>query len=273
MMDWLDAGGISLRYQLRGDAAHTAVFVHEAGGCLESWDGVIAALAGRLRTLSYDARGAGLSEKPRTPLSIDCLVGDLLHLLDGLQILVPVTLVGCAVGAAVALRLAATHPSRVARLVALSPATGIAEADRARTLALATRIETDGVRARVLERFAHSYAADYFSGRTDRSQVLARLLHADPTSYAQLFRMLCDLDLSGDLARIRAPSLIVAGRRDGTRPPHVVEQVARVIPAARFEILESGHAMNILTPTLVAEALVRFLDADTPTCSGPSTPR
>ena len=263
MIDWIDSGGVSLRYDLRGTVPRTMVFVHEAGGCLESWDGVTEELQREVRTLTYDSRGAGLSEKPVGALTLDALAHDLLALLDALRILEPVTVVGCAVGAAVSIRFAARHAARVAGLVALSPATGIAAGDRARVLALATRLESEGVRSRVLERFDHSYAADYFAGRSaDRDRVRARLLHADPRSYAELYRMLCDLDLSEDLARIAVPTLVVAGRRDGTRPPALVETVAHAIPGARFEILDSGHAMNILSPRPVAAAIRRFSAED-----------
>jgi len=258
MIDWADAQGVSLRYQLAGDGQRTLVFLHEVGGCLESWSSVTAILQRHVRTLAYDSRGAGLSEKPVGAVTIDHLTRDLIGLLDALDITNPVTLVGCAVGAAVSIRVASRHAERVAGLVALSPATGIAATERARILALARRIETEGVRSRILERFDHSYALDYFADRSDREQVRARLLHADPHSYAQMYRMLCDLDLGDDLPRIRAPTLVVAGRRDGTRPPEQVEAVARAIPGARFEILDTGHAMNILTPTLVAQAVERF---------------
>jgi 3-oxoadipate enol-lactonase len=261
MTDWVDAQGISLRYELAGEGPHTLVFLHEAGGCLESWNVVTSILQRHARTLTYDSRGAGLSEKPVAPVTIDDLTRDLIGLLDALDITHPVTLVGCAVGAAVSIRTASRHPERVAALVALSPATGIAPTERARIQALAKRIETEGVRSRVLERFDHSYPPDYFTARDDREQVLARLLHADPRSYAEIYRMLCDLDLSDDLPRIRVPTLVVAGRRDGTRPPEQVEAVARAIPGARFEILDTGHAMNILTPNLVARTVERFIGA------------
>jgi 3-oxoadipate enol-lactonase len=258
-MDWIDAGGVSLRYALRGSARRTVVLVHEAGGCLESWDGVAEALQRDVRTLTYDSRGAGLSEKPTGAVMLDDFVHDLIALLDALGITEPVTVVGCAVGAAVSIRFAARNTARTAGLVALAPATGIAAPDRAGVLALAARIESEGVRSRVLERFDHSYAADYFAGRSDRDCVRARLLHADPRSYAQLYRMLCDLDMSADLSQLAVPTLVVAGRRDRTRPPELVEAVARAIPGARFEILDTGHAMNILSPGPVAAAIRTLL--------------
>lgn len=248
---WFDTGSVSLRYRLQGQGARTMVCVHEAGGCLESWDDVASALGREARVLSYDQRGAGLSEKPTAPLTLDALVGDLRALIGGVVPQASLTLVGCAVGAAVAIRYAARHPAQVAQLLLISPATGIAPTERAAALALAGRIERDGMRARVDERFDRSYATDFFTGRDDRATVRARLLHADPTRYAQYYRMLCALDMTVDLAALTTPTRVVAGRRDGTRPPAQVEQVARAIRGAHFEVIDSGHASPILTPALV----------------------
>ncbi len=259
MIGWVDTGNISLRYSLEGDAANTVVFLHEAGGCLESWDAVVARLHGRIRTLAYDSRGAGLSEKPVGKVTIDDFVDDLVGLLDALELKNPVTVVGCAVGAAVGIRFVSRFPARATALVALAPATCIDPSDRSRIRALADRLESQGVRPRMEERFDHSYALRYVDGRTDRPAVRARLLLADPHGYAQLYRMLCDLDLTDDLARIATPTLVVAGRHDGTRPPEAVGIVAGAIAGARYAIIDSGHVMNVLSPTLVAEQIATLL--------------
>jgi 3-oxoadipate enol-lactonase len=59
---WIDANGVSIHYEVAG-AGPTVVLLHEMGGTLDSWDGVAPELSRRYRTLRYDQRGAGLSEK------------------------------------------------------------------------------------------------------------------------------------------------------------------------------------------------------------------
>ena len=44
-MDWLEANGVGLRYDLAGSGAKTLALVHEMGGSLDSWDMVLPALA------------------------------------------------------------------------------------------------------------------------------------------------------------------------------------------------------------------------------------
>lgn len=64
-MPWIEANGASLRYDLSGSGPETIVLMHEAGGCLESYDEVVPVLAASYRVLRYDQRGFGFSEKAR----------------------------------------------------------------------------------------------------------------------------------------------------------------------------------------------------------------
>src|SRR5688572_63393 len=127
-MNWIEANGASLRYELAGAGDETLVLVHEAGGAIESWDYVWPAFTERYRVLRYDQRGFGLSEKFRGALSVDDVVADLAALLDALRITGPCHVLGSAYGGAIAIAFAARHPDRVERLVASAPGTGVSGA-------------------------------------------------------------------------------------------------------------------------------------------------
>ena len=70
--------------------------------------------------------------------------------------------------------------------------------------------------------------------------------------------MLLDLDLTADLPQLRCPALILAGEKDGTRPPARVARDAAPIPDHIFEAVSSGHVMPMLTPGLVADRIKGF---------------
>ena len=59
-MEWIEVNGTSLRYELAGSGAETVVFVHELGGCIESWNETLPAFQAGFRSLRYDQRGFGL---------------------------------------------------------------------------------------------------------------------------------------------------------------------------------------------------------------------
>ena len=134
-MQWIDVNGVSLRYELAGTGAKNIVLGHEMGGSLETWDDMFPALAERWRVLRYDTREAGFSEKTGRVPVIGTMVDDIAALLDALEISSSVAIVGCAVGAAIAMHFAARHPQRSAALMAMSPATGVAAELRTATLA------------------------------------------------------------------------------------------------------------------------------------------
>jgi 3-oxoadipate enol-lactonase len=244
---WIEANGVQLRYDLQAGSPATIVLLHEMGGMLESWDAVVPLLAPFASVLRYDQRGAGLSEKPPGPYAVTQAANDLAALLVALAITEPVAVAGAAVGAAVAAAFAARHPQAVAALALLAPATVLDEAKRAQTEQRIAAIERLGIR----QAFADEPTMP-------RSRYEELRLAADPVGLAATWRMLTGLDLNADLAAIRCPTLVVAGRQDAARPPEHVAGVANKIAGAELLVLETGHVMAIDTPELTALTLRDF---------------
>lgn len=245
---WIEANGVAFRYELAGPKAAPALaLIHEIGGMLESWNGVVDTLSSRYRILRYDQRGSGLSEKPPGKIRIDDLADDLAALLHAVGLAGPVAIVGTAMGAAVAIRFATRYPDIVARLVLMSPATFLPEERRATFLARANDLARFGFRA---------------VEQVDPGLDLERRLRSfgnDPQGVAAMMRLLAELDLEADLGRISCPTLVLAGARDAWRPPPLVEKIASSIPRCLYRIVASGHAMALDTPELVAFEIAGFL--------------
>ena len=258
-MNFIEVNGTALRYELSGSGERAVVLIHEMGGTLESWDGAAPLLAKRGRVLRYDTRGAGLSQKVRGALSIDTMTDDLIALMDATGV-AKGALAGGAVGGSIALNTALRHPARVSAVVATSPAIAVAADRRAAVLARVDRIEREGMVVAADESFASGYPTELRGDMARFNAFRARWLGNDPASYATIYRMLAATDLTGELARIACPTLVIGGRFDRTRPPATAEPVARSIPGARFKVLDSGHYMAVQTPELLAGAITEFLD-------------
>lgn len=260
-MSFIEVNGAALRYQLGGSGASTAVLIHEMGGTLESWDGVDQILAANRRVLRYDTRGAGLSEKVRGTLTFDTMADDLVALLDALGITGKVALAGIAVGGGIALHAAARFPQRVAAVVAGSPAIGITPDRRPGVLARVDAIERGGMRSAAQASHDSGYPPELRADAGRFAAFRARWLGNDPASYAAIYRMLAASDLTDELAALSCPVLVLGGKFDRTRPPSAVEPVARLIPGARYALIETGHYMAAQTPELVAKTIGDFFDA------------
>lgn len=249
-IDWIEANGLQLRYELRPGPGQPLVLIHEMGGMLESWDAVMAPLAARRAVLRFDQRGGGLSEKPPGPVTVEQLADDLAALLDALGIATPVAVAGTAVGAAVAAAFAAHHPMRIGALLLLAPAFDLKGDRHALALRRIEAIERDGVRAAF---------ATITSDAPHRFAILR--LAADPEGLCAIWRMLADLDMAPLLGRIACPTLVVSATRDTARLPHYVAGIAGQIPGARAVAIDSTHYMAIETPELVVDTIATFLDA------------
>lgn len=218
------------------------------------------------RVVAYDARGHGLSGAPADPgaYAYHHLTADLEAILDGTGI-ERAALVGNSMGAHTAAAFALSRPERVAALVAVGPAyDGPREdpADLAAWDALADGLESGGVegflaawRPAVPERFRGTVVEV-------ARQRLSR--HRDPGAVAAALRVVPrsrPFEQLDDLARIRAPALVV-GSRDEADPGHPLA-VARAwsdrIPGARMVVEEEGASPLAWQGARLSRAILGFL--------------
>ena len=255
---YAEIGDIALRYALRQSGRPRIVLVHEMGGSMENWDEAADLLSGCFDILTYDTRGAGLSEKIRGDVTIDDMVDDLAGLLDHVGWTDPVGIAGTAIGAATAIRLAVRSPERVAALAALSPALGVDPDKRAKPFESARRIEEMGVRAATNPSWDRVWPPHLRDDQGRAEAVRCRKNGNDPESFAALFRMVAGMQVEDDLPRLACPCLFLAGQHDTTRPPELVERYAAKVPGADMVVVESAHVMQAISPGLVAAHLETF---------------
>lgn len=258
-MKWIEANGVSLRYELSGAGDETLVLVHELGGSLESWDDVLPEFQKHFRVLRYDQRGFGLSEKVKGTLDLNDMAADIAGLLDALGIAGPCLVTGMALGSAIALAFAARYPDRVKKLAIPSPATGVSKERAEQSLARADDVERDGMRAQVQMSLDRSYPEVLRGNRERFERYRLRWLGNDPEGFAAINRMLVNMDMTEDFAKVKCPTLVVGSQNDLLRPPAMIEGIAKEIPGARYVETESGHFMAVQTPELYLETVLPFL--------------
>ena len=88
-----------------------------------------------------------------------------------------------------------------------------------------------------------------------------RMLERQPLDgYAACCEAIAAADLRGDAARLRLPVQLIAGARDGSTPPDLVGDTARLIADARFDVIpDAGHIPCVETPAAHAAILARFM--------------
>lgn len=162
------------------------------------------------------------------------------------------TFVGLSLGGAVGMRLALDVPDRLRKLVLVCTSRQFGEPTQ--WIRRAATVREQGLEAvvdAVLERwFTPSFA--------ELSRYRERFLATDREGYARCCEALATWDVTGALAAVRAPTLVIAGEHDPSAPPAEAGEIAASIPGARLEvILRAKH----LAPVEFADDFNRLLEA------------
>jgi 3-oxoadipate enol-lactonase len=245
-------------YRSDGPASAPAlVLAHALGTQHEMWARQRALFARHFRVVSYDLRGHGASEVRRGPYDMALLGRDLLRLLDMLG-LARVNFLGLSLGGMIGTWFAAHAPERVQRLVLCNTSALMPGAE-----AWNARIETarrEGMAALVgptLERWftPRFHAAD--PAAVDRIRTM--LLATPPTGYAACCAAVRDMDHRRLLARIAAPTLVIAGTHDPSTPVAHAQVIAHEVPGARLVELNAAHLSNVEAAEPFNAAVLDFL--------------
>ena len=244
---------------LEGDG-QTVTLIHGVGADLDSWDGVVAALGDGYRTLRYDLRGHGASEKVPGPYSLDDFVGDLVALLDGLEI-ATTHVVGFSLGGLIAQAFALAHPGRLDRLVLVSTVAGRTAEERARVQVRARQLADKGAPGHVEASLSRWFTDGFLEANRDVVQKrLERSLTNDPHCYAAAYRVLAESDLADRLHEIAAPTLVMTGEHDIGSTARMAELIDDRVPGAELHILPGlKHSVLLEAPDMIAGHIGTFL--------------
>lgn len=113
--------GLSIHAEVHGTAEPALVFLHYWGGTSRTWRKVTAELEGQFKTVAYDARGWGKSDKTLAGYKLADLADEALSLVKVLGIKQYV-LVGHSMGGKVAQLAASRRPEGLSGLILVAPA-------------------------------------------------------------------------------------------------------------------------------------------------------
>ena len=93
------------------------------------------------------------------------------------------------------------------------------------------------------------------------ARMRAMLESISPVGYAGCCRAIETMDLTGDLAAIVAPTLVLVGDEDRATPLAHAERIAAGIPGAQLEVvLDAAHLLNVEQAEVVNALILEHLD-------------
>ena len=259
-MPTVSVGDTNLHFASRGEGRCT-VFLHVIGGTLHNFDLVARKLSKHWRTVAFDQRGFGKSDKPiDRPYSTELWADDLSSLLTALRIRKAVV-AGHSMGGRIACHFAAKYPEKAAALIVLDTTMWGTNPDGARELrAGILRLKVEGMGV---------FASDTPWARTldPKLRHLAELdreetLMNDPGAYALAAESVAS-DFAGEadysfLSKIQCPTLIVVGDKDSAPLSGAVAMRNQIKGSHLGVIPDCGHYTIYEKPDVLLAMITDF---------------
>lgn len=229
------------------ERAGAVLLLPSLGADRTMWQPQVDELASDHRVIVVEHRGHGRAPtRPGTP-TIGDLAAEVLAAADAMRI-DQFDLVGISLGGITALWLAAHRPDRVRSLIVANTAARIGTADGWHHRIAAIR---DGGLAAICDDVMERFLSTRF--RHERQDVVEALrtafLRVDPDGYVACCRALAHGDVTADLHRIVAPTLVIGATADVATPADQSRELHEAIPGSQLALLVgAGHLSNLEQP-------------------------
>jgi len=234
-MPVVHVGDIDMYYEVHGSGA-PLVLIGGLGNDLSEWQWLIEWCAENHTVLTFDNRGAGRTDKPDAPYSIEMMAGDTNGLMEAAGFS-DAAVLGVSMGGRIALELTLEHPERVSRLMLVSTSAS----RRPHSSWGPTRVEMLSVLAGLA-----------FRGKYPQPR------------YAQAHqrRASAAYDCSDRLGEIQVPTTILHGRKDKIVPLERAVAMRQGIAGSEMITFRKGHLFFIRERKWFLDSVQTALDAD-----------
>ncbi len=209
-MPYIKVNDIQMYYEIRGEGEPLVLIVGLATDISE-WEGIIDWLAKKYRVLAFDNRGAGRTDKPDAPYSIDMMADDTAKLMQALGI-EQAYILGVSMGGRIAQAVALRYSERVKKLVLVSTS------------------------ARSIKSWRR-----YFYGILSGMPIFRSKYPQPRYAFRRQLQASSDYNGSGKLHTLHMPTLIMHGKNDKTVPYTLAEKMHAGIQGSNMLTFEGGH--------------------------------
>jgi 3-oxoadipate enol-lactonase len=255
------ANGISINYQIDGDAGEWLVFSNSLATDLSMWDAQAREFAGSFRVLRYDQRGHGKTDAPGGRYTFELLIADALALMDALGIQ-RANFCGLSMGGATALGFAQRHPDRIARAIvadsgcASTPQSAQQWEDR---IAIAQK---SGMEPLIEPTVSRWFPPDVMAKNPPYVGRVRTMIRNTPVNgFIGCSAALADHDFRSGVANTKPPVLFIAGEKDaGGAVATAMKGLHQALPGSRYvELAGAGHISNLDDPAGFTRGVREFL--------------
>ena len=173
----------------------------------------------------------------------------------------PATIFGNGYGGFVALTLALRHPGLVTCLILAGTAAHFPEAGAAQFRAMQAGARAKGLAGIADIAMLRLFPTDVQARLPEiMAERRARFLATDLDVFAGACGELAQFDICASAPTLQVSALLMAGDGDQATPPGLAEELSRLMPNSRFELLEGcAHLPQLQEPERIAEKIAAFV--------------
>jgi pimeloyl-ACP methyl ester carboxylesterase len=257
-------GDIDIYYEVHGAGATTLVMIRGLGSNLTAWYEQTPEFARHFRTVIFDNRGAGRTDKPDAPYSIAQMAADTAGLMDGLAIR-RAALLGISMGGMIAQEFVLHYPERLSCLILGCTnfgGAGIVQADPAIVSAVVAGVNATPDQQKL--QLKAVFGDDTIEHRRDvlaKHEEMRAQFPIPLPSFMRQVQAIQNFDASARLASIKVPTMVIAGRDDRLVPVENSRMITARIPGAKLVELPGGHLFFVEHPAEFNRAVIDFVSA------------
>jgi 3-oxoadipate enol-lactonase len=257
-MPFADLSGARLHYELRGaPSSEVLVLAHSLGANLHMWDKIVPALEQHYRVLRYDTRGHGSSSVPASACTITQLAGDVVELLNHLQI-ERAHFCGLSLGGVVGMSLGIHESQRIGRLILANTAARIGTREGWEERIAAVR--ASGLQELATAALERWFTAEFHKAAPQEMETIRSMIaNTSVQGYIACCEALRDADLRPEVASIQARTLIITGSEDPATPPADGLWLHQAVQGSACVELPTAHLSAWERPEEFQHAVIDFL--------------
>jgi 3-oxoadipate enol-lactonase len=260
------SGEVKIYYEVHGQG-DPLLLIMGYGSNSGHWFAILEKLASQYRTIIFDNRGTGRSDKPDIPYTAEMKVGDMVRLLDELGI-DRTNVFGVSMGGMLAQEFALNHPDRLKNLVLGCTSCGgphaIPNTPEAREFLFNPDVAKLTNEEKALATVPWLWRGDFIDKNPEvvKRYVATTTGHPTPPhAYSCQANFLILFDSYDRLPQIKAPTLVIAGDNDRLIPSENSRLLASRIPGAELAIIKNaGHGFITDSTEESSEILLDFLN-------------
>lgn len=252
--------GINISINEAGSENKEAIIlIHGRGYSKENMNPLFEYYRDRYHVISYDVRGHGESDKPKS-YTLDDHCEDLKGITEFYKLKKPVV-IGFSMGSYIALKTAEKYPNLFSKLVLIgtkgrgktSSIQGVTNENK--------NVDPKEMMSIIRKKIFAPGVTDEQIAEFDKS--IASNVKLTKDEQERIDRALTDFDLLKDAKKVNIPVLLMTGEYDGLNPVEKGKEVAESLPDAKFEIIpNAGHIAFFENSNKVFSLINSFLGGD-----------